>query len=280
MPVYADDATDLIESPDITDLVFITDDTIISDLEPIKSRLSAVDPDFIKSVESASPTQQLRMIRGYLAQKSFEYYDSKYTQLLQDASDSTGRTIKTENTDMGNEITRQSIWLDIGELDNGDLCYNLLERRACDYPTGFEEFRIDKDIGGTNQILNIHLDDKDANTHYEIVISLLYDDYNYESPGSTTQSFDNIVLRTIVTEYDYTKWYEWRNQEMADVRAGKYIPVPENEQPDSNSPFGRMSIKMDDSRQWKSNTIPSSRAHGRVRDYSQTSTYTTNNTNE
>ena len=263
MPVYADDSLDVIESTDTENLVFMLDDTLLTELKPIKEKLATIDSDFVSSVESVSPAQQVRMIRGYLAQKSFEYYDTKYTQMLKDASESTGRIIKTESHDMGNGMRQEYAWLDKGELDNENMCYNLLERRACDYPDGFEEFSIVKNIGGNIQSINISTDDIDSNTHYEISISL---SNNYENNNSE-QFLGSITLHVFIDEYEYDEWYAWRNQEMADIRAGKYIPVSENEQPDSNSPFGKLVIKMDESRKWESNNIPKSWVHGRVRSF-------------
>lgn len=263
MPVYADDSLGVIESTDTENLVFMLDDTLLTELKPIKEKLATIDSNFVSSVESVSPVQQVRMIRGYLAQKSFEYYDTKYTQMLKDASESTGRIIKTESHDMGNGMRQEYAWLDKGELDNENVCYNLLERRACDYPDGFEEFSIVKNIGGNIQSINISTDDIDSNTHYEISISL---SNNYENNNSE-QFLGSITLHVFIDEYEYDEWYAWRNQEMADIRAGKYIPVSENEQPDSNSPFGKLVIKMDESRKWESNNIPKSRVHGRVRSF-------------
>lgn len=273
LPVYADN-----DVGNTANLIFSTDPILETELDTIKNRLLAVDADFVASLESMPLTQQVRQIRGFLAQKSFEYYDKKYTQMLQDASNSTGRAIKTDTQDLINGMTREKLWLDRGELDNANLCYNTVERRACDYPDGFEDFDIEKDTGGTIQTLRIDMDDKESNTHYEIYISLTNTSDNYETTGMA-QQFDNIVLSTTVEEYNYDEWYAWRNQEMADVRAGKYIPVTENEKPAPNSPFSAAE-KIDNSREWKSIKLPNPRMHGRIRNYSQSSSYTPNNTNE
>ena len=273
LPVYADN-----DVGNTANLIFSTDPILETELDTIKNRLLAVDADFVASLESMPLTQQVRQIRGFLAHKSFEYYDKKYTQMLQDASNSTGRAIKTDTQDLINGMTREKLWLDRGELDNANLCYNTVERRACDYPDGFEDFDIEKDTGGTIQTLRIDMDDKESNTHYEIYISLTNTSDNYETTGMA-QQFDNIVLSTTVEEYNYDEWYAWRNQEMADVRAGKYIPVTENEKPAPNSPFSAAE-KIDNSREWKSIKLPNPRMHGRIRNYSQSSSYTPNNTNE
>ena len=273
LPVYADN-----DVGNTANLIFSTDPILETELDTIKNRLLAVDADFVASLESMPLTQQVRQIRGFLAQKTFEYYDKKYIQMLQDASNSTGRAIKTDTQDLINGMTREKLWLDRGELDNANLCYNTVERRACDYPDGFEDFDIEKDTGGTIQTLRIDMDDKESNTHYEIYISLTNTSDNYETTGMA-QQFDNIVLRTTVEEYNYDEWYAWRNQEMADVRAGKYIPVTENEKPAPNSPFSAAE-KIDNSREWKSIKLPNPRMHGRIRNYSQSSSYTPNNTNE
>lgn len=266
LPVYADNGVG-----NTANLIFSTDPILETELDTIKNRLLAVDADFVASLESMPLTQQVRQIRGFLAQKTFEYYDKKYTQMLQDASNSTGRVIKSETNDLTGGITWERIWLDNGELDNEDMCYNLLERRACDYPNGFEDFRIIKNIGGKIQSLDISMDDTASNTHYVISIDLTNDSDDWQH-NNISQSFDNITLSVLVDEYDYDKWYAWRNQEMADVRAGKYIPVSDNGQPDPNSPFYPLAIQMDDSREWKSNKLPTSRARGRIRNFSQSVT--------
>lgn len=266
LPVYADN-----DVGNTANLIFSTDPILETELDTIKNRLLAVDADFVASLESMPLTQQVRQIRGFLAQKSFEYYDKKYTQMLKDASNSTGRVIKSETNDLTGGITWERIWLDNGELDNEDMCYNLLERRACDYPNGFEDFRIIKNIGGKIQSLDISMDDTASNTHYVISIDLTNDSDDWQH-NNISQSFDNITLSVLVDEYDYDKWYAWRNQEMADVRAGKYIPVSDNGQPDPNSPFYPLAIQMDDSREWKSNKLPTSRARGRIRNFSQSVT--------
>ena len=266
LPVYANNGVG-----NTANLIFSTDPILETELDTIKNRLLAVDADFVASLESMPLTQQVRQIRGFLAQKTFEYYDKKYTQMLQDASNSTGRVIKSETNNLTGGITWERIWLDNGELDNEDMCYNLLERRACDYPNGFEEFRIIKNIGGKIQSLDISMDDTASNTHYVISIDLTNDSDDWQH-NNISQSFDNITLSVLVDEYDYDKWYAWRNQEMADVRAGKYIPVSDNGQPDPNSPFYPLAIQMDDSREWKSNKLPTSRARGRIRNFSQSVT--------
>ena len=272
MPCWANEAADLIAPNDTENLIFMTDDALLDELKPIKERLAMIDADFASYVESETPAQQVRLIRGYLAQKSFEYYDEKYNQMLDEASKSTGRIIKTETKDLGNGMYQESAWLDRGELDNEDKCYNLLERRACDYPERFEEFSVVKNIGGDIQNINIRMDDIDSNTHYEISIILASSASEYKD-DNLEQFMGSIFLNAIIDEYEYDEWYAWRNQEMADVRAGKYI-LDENEQVDPNSLFGGPMIQMDESREWESSNIPKSRARGRSRDFYEAYTHT------
>lgn len=53
-------------------------------------------------------------------------------------------TAITQNVDNkgGWETIGTEFWLDSGDLDDTEKCYNLLEQRACDYPAGFMEFII------------------------------------------------------------------------------------------------------------------------------------------
>lgn len=272
MPCCANEAADLIAPNDTENLIFMMNDALLAELKPIKERLAIMDADFVSYVESETPAQQVRLIRGWLAQKSFEYYDEKYNQMLDEASKSTGRIIKTETKDLGNGMYQESAWLDRGELDNEDKCYNLLERRACDYPDGFEEFSVVKNIGGGMQNIYASIDDIDSNTHYEILILLASSASEYKD-DNLEQFMGSIFLNATIDEYEYDEWYAWRNQEMADVRAGKYI-LDENEQVDPNSLFGGPMIQMDESREWESSNIPKSRAHGRSRDFYEAYTHT------
>lgn len=248
--VNAAETNDFIAKSDTENLIIMPDNMLQSELEPILARLNTIDPEFVHSLESLSPNQQLPRLRSYLAQKSFEYYDQKYTELLNEASKNTGRSIKTEKHDLNYGVKEENIWLDRGKLDDEDLCYNLLERRACDYPDGFEDFSITKTVSDTVSSLFVLIDDKNSNTHYSVKISLSSDN---------TYSEDEYFIEVSISEYTYDEWHAWRNQEMADIRAGKYIKVPDDEQSDPNSPFYSLSIKMNESRDWKSNLIPSER---------------------
>ena len=129
------------------------------------------------------------------------------------------------------------------KIDNMDVCYNLLERQACDYPDGFLEFSVTHNTREPQSLL-VQMDSPETNTHYSISIQLINDSTMAFSSELYAQ-YDNIRLSVMAEEYDYDDWYVWRNQEVADIRAGKYIPVSDGEQPDENSPFGAMAIKMD-----------------------------------
>ena len=102
LPVYADN-----DVGNTANLIFSTDPILETELDTIKNRLLAVDADFVASLESMPLTQQVSQIRGFLAQKSFEYYDKKYTQMLQDASNSTGRVV---GPGIGNRAESSNRW--------------------------------------------------------------------------------------------------------------------------------------------------------------------------
>lgn len=276
MPCCANEAADLIAANDTENLMFMTDDELLDELKPIKERLAIMDADFVSYVESETPAQQVRLIRGWLAQKSFEYYDEKYMQMLRDASQSTGRSIEHEVHNLKNGQVLEYIYLDYGDLYDSDKCHNLLARRACDWPENFEAFFITKNTGGNIQTLDVSMDDVAANIHYEISINLTNESNDYETDVGVYkeyQSYDNIILNPMVEEFDYDEWYEWQNQEKADIRAGKYIEVADaSESDDSNSPFGPIGIAMDESREWESNKLPGAHASGRMRNWSSVTT--------
>lgn len=249
------------------DAVFLADAEMQAQLDEIKEALTGRDYPFVQSLDALPIERQMRRVRGYLADKSFQYYKNKYMAMLQDMSELTGRAIKTQNTD-----GQENLWLDRGQLDNMDVCYNLLERQACDYPDGFLEFSVTHNTREPQSLL-VQMDSPETNTHYSISIQLTNDSTMAFSSELYAQ-YDDIRLRVMAEEYDYDDWYVWRNQEVADIRAGKYIPMPDGEQPDENSPFGAMAIKMDDSREWESNNLPSVRAKGRIQEYSASDTST------
>ena len=272
MPCCANESVDLIASNDTEKLIFMMDDALLAELKPIKERLAIMDADFVSYVESETPAQQVRLIRGYLAQKSFEYYDEKYNQMLDEASKSTGRIIKHEVHNLKNGQVLEYIYLDYGDLYDSDKCHNLLARRACDWPENFEAFFITKNTGGNIQTLYVSMDDVAANIHYAISINLTNESNDYDTDVGVYKeyrSYDKIILNTMVEEFEYDEWYEWQNQEKADIRAGKYIEVADaSESDDSNSPFGPIGIAMDESHEWESNKLPGVHASGRTRDWS------------
>ncbi len=222
-----------------------------SQLKPIKDRISNYDPAFSQQLEMMSDENQLIAIRTWLAEKSFDFYYDEYMRMMQNASEETGRQIKISSIirDVDNkggwENVGTEFWLDGGDLDDEEKCYNLLERRACDYPAGFMEFRIEF-IPGTE--LAVFMDKPEENVRYQITITL---------NKNETSSIKDYYLLFSGQKYKYDEFHAWRNQECADIRAGKYIPATDTDQPAPGSPFGDIAIKMDTSKQWKSQTLPS-----------------------
>ena len=231
--------------------MFASPNELNSQLGPIKERIYNYDPTFSQQLESMSDENQLIAVRTWLAEKSFDFYYYEYMRMMQNASQETGHQIKTtaitQNVDNkgGWETIGTEFWLDSGDLDDAEKCYNLLERRACDYPAGFMEFRI-KYIPDTE--IEIFMDKPEQNARYQITIIL---------NKNETSSIKDYYLLFSGQKYKYDEFHTWRNQERADIRAGKYIPATDADQPAPGSPFGDIAIKMDTSKQWKSQTSPS-----------------------
>ena len=252
IPAYANDTIDLIELEQNTDnQVVMTEEMLSTELESITSQIAPIDPNFIESLQGETVRQKIRSVRSYLAEKSFNYYFDKYMQMLRDASTTTGREIKSAKVE---KTGQTEWWLDRGELDDAEKCFNPLERVACDYPNGFTEFSIlytssTTDDAGELQTLSVTYDDITENQH--ITVSITLNTYYYKDNDNLDQSKTfNIYIATT----DYNKWYSWKNQEKADIRAGMLV-APE-EQSETNSTFGKKIYEMDTSRNWESNTIP------------------------
>lgn len=230
--------------------MFASSNELNSQFAPIKERIYNYDPTFAQQIESMSDENQLIAVRTWLAEKSFNFYYDEYMRMMQNASQETGRQIKTSavmqivDNKGGGKTIGTEFWLDAGELDDEEKCYNLLERRACDYPAGFTEFRI-KYV--PDEIIEVFLDKPEQNARYQIMIIL---------NKSETTTIKDYYLVFSGQKYKYDEFHAWRNQERADVRAGKYIPATDTDQPVAGSPFGDIAITMDTSKQWKSQTSP------------------------
>ena len=191
-------------------------------------------------------------VSSWLAEQSFRYYYEYYMDMMRAESEKTNREIMTHSTiiDMGSGATRYEYWLNRGELEDGDKCYNLLERRACDFPDGFTEFHISYCPDCQIRTLTVSFDKPDKNKSYFIDLSLSVDGEYDVTASNNSQGF---ILAAYKHIEKYDEVMKYRNQDVADIRAGKYIRDAET---------GR--IVMDTSKEWESQNLPGARIDGRV----------------
>ncbi len=208
------------------------------EVNTIIKKIASIDPEFDTTISSLPTEQQLQNIKTYLSNKLFSYYKDKYTKMLNEQSTSTGRKIKVSKN--GNEEIK---WLDRGELDS-EQCYNTTKGYACDYPYGFIDFEIVYRNNTSVKTLSVSYDVPENNKHYDIDIAVTTD--------KNTASF------TIYTQdLNYDEWQKWRNQEMADIRAGKYIKnVSSDSIEELNTNSRTLRLVTDDRKDWLSNQLP------------------------
>lgn len=247
------------------------------DIEEIRDFIQKEDPDFISQVSNMPVADQVPVMRGWLAKKMFYFYYDKYMAEIKEKSAQSGRDIKSETYPKDKSklrkkkqepytMTERYYWLDRGVLDDKKCDQDILKRRACDYPDGFEEY----EIGHTTIIGN------DDNGTIRIMESLMV--WKDDVAGNSTKSL-KFTLESVSTDKDkyseygftieaggatekYTDHHRWRNQEAADIRAGKYRKPTRQEQQEfrkryKNTAFaGRLFAIMDTSRKWLSSHIP------------------------
>ena len=234
----------------------IDEDEVAERLTPIKRYIATQDIKFAESLEKLSARAQVVVVRSWLAEQSMEYYFEYYMQRLRDESEKTGRKIKSyKDEDLG----RTSYWLDRGEHDDDEKCFNFEKRLACDYPDGFQDFSINYDTGDPYTSLYINYDLPDENKRYNKTISLYKDVYHDQN-----QTLADYTLRIFINEYNYDDYYKWLNQRAADVRAGMYVPTTYTGPADSPFAYSGTGWEMDTSKQWESQTSPGSFVIGTV----------------
>ncbi len=237
------------------------------DVQKIRNFIKNEDADFINQIANLNEEQQISLMRSWLAKRAFKFYSDKYLAEIRSKSEKTGRKIKIESqtSKMKTYNLRQVyIWLDRGALDEEQCQEDYVKRWACDYPDGFEEYRISyktivpKDNRDyTEKHLVIWKDDIATNSSKTLMISLKSVVVNI----AENSSYDFYISADMQTE-KYTDYHRWRNQEQADIRAGKYRKPTKQEQKEwkekyKDSPFGReLGTITDDSREWDSNWLP------------------------
>lgn len=267
LPLYnahaADDTPDIKTDITSSDLTIFDFTDIRARLEPIKLYIMTQDPEFAESLYNMSDVAQVAAVRSWLAEQSLEYYFEYYMQMLRDESEKTGRRIKKEDFKYV-DVDQVYYWLDRGELDNEEKCYNFEKRLACDYPDGFTNFSITYDKT-KEKTLRVDFDRPEQNKTYSIKISLTNDGITYDENASNTSSY---YLYIITEETDYDEYYKWQNQQRADIRAGMMIPI--KYEGDENSPFAYTGTgwTMDTSKQWASQKLPATKVRSETMDWS------------
>lgn len=231
-------------------------------LQKYREIIENEDPTFIQKISGLSEEKQIVQMRNYMAKKAFNYYYYKYMDELNQKSQKTGRQIKQERY-KGDEVVTVVWSLDRGDLDK-DKCkkngFNI-----CDYPDGFEEYEMSlTSYGNTrdseNFTVELIVSKDDVENNSSKVINIVLDANQYESAGDGEYMFDTrLLIDAICTTELYNDRQRWRNQETADVRAGKYRKPTKQEQAQwrakyKGAPFGdKLYIVTDESRTWQSN---------------------------
>lgn len=224
------------------------------EIQKIRDFIYNEDPDFINDISKLAESEQSSMMREWLAKKSFGYFYMKYMNDLKTQSNKTGRAIKTEIYSVYDGIGEERhYWLDRG-VDEKECYDDSNMRRACDYPDGFEEYYITHTIvrigNNYNEMLMITKDDVSADTSVFLDITLHAS--FVDGPWGKTS---NVSINATGNTEKYTDRQRFRNQEAADIRAGKYRKTTGEEQKRFNTGTRRLRSVMDDSREWKSNNL-------------------------
>lgn len=232
------------------------------DLEEIRDFIKSEDADFIAGISNMSDEDQISLMRSWLAKRTFKFYYDKYMSEIKTQSEKTGRVLKSQTYGSADGLIEQYYWLDRGDLDRPECKQNAVKRRACDYPDGFEEYEIlyqnssSKDESQAIHNLIIDKDDISANSRKVISVTLTISNINHYDSKKLSYS---VSVGGTAEKYD--EYHKWRNQEVADIRAGKFRKQTRKERKEwkskyKGSPFESVSVVADDSREWDSNWLP------------------------
>ncbi len=241
--------------------------------------------------KSAGESEQVQMIyyRNALAEHAFEDYRDYLIKELERKSQETGRKIIKEVDEcwdctkvakqirekLGCVNTRTYYRLDRGELDSekcvipDDLPFKDIvdweREHACFYPDGFEDWWIvvDEDMfcpgfGDRSAIsdVNAFFDSVSDDTHIVYSVTLVQ--------SGTKNDLERVDLHMDRKISVYSDWHNWRNQEIQDMRDGKYAYDPNCDFFGRKGPCIRGS---NDGRKWKSSAIPATSIYGRTMNF-------------
>ncbi len=240
---------------------------IRQELDELKKYVSGHNPELYKEISDLDENQQLIAIRSWLAVESFNWFYDKYMADIKQRAKETGRKLKKKtikNKDKNYKDTTYLYWLDRGNLDKKKCKQSMANHIACDFPDGYEEYYIQyrKTINKGESKYDISdmaiiRDDKKNDKSESIIIALQEDSENLNFVTNTASEHrvsQGILLSLTENIHSYTEYHAWRNQEAADIRAGKYIKLGEP----TLQPDGSMldHIGIDTSRTWKSDQFP------------------------
>lgn len=288
----------------VSEKVGILPNQKISDnFEQLKKDFAARYADKAKEIEKESEylseKQQMHLYYKYLAEMAFLDYKEYLLNELRKKSKETGRAIKQEtvNQDYNNLHKKAGCaiptdtyyWLDRGELDSEKCTIpkkikikNLAEeerKHSCFYPDNYEEFSIKI----SEERYCPELDD-DGRTLYNTVDGIFDSVENDASVsfsvslsgyGDNSGRMDGANLFIDQATYVYSDFHKWRNQEIQDIKDGKFVYDSQCDidisQKKRKKPRG--CIKMNgDASKWKSNSIPAWRGNSRIFEYSVSTT--------
>ena len=261
-------------------------DELRADYDALIEKVRAINPKIVDEIEKKAKSDEAKisMLRSYLARETFEYYKNKFMSDLKQRSRETGRKIRHEDFEtQENKVknTQTYYWLDRGDLDEKKCRKDGWQ--ICPYPDGFEDFSLT--IEETNQVnskkekrsgnasdmysIRFHKDVPSENYYLACTINL---DYASEAFNAyeVDDFYENSTLRVFCSTELYSEHHAWRNQEVADIVAGKYDIVSVEKLPEG-SPFGKVVYGTrfnENPTAWKSSVLPSSSASTAIFDYS------------
>lgn len=254
-----------------------TPNTKLQDLLKQAEKISPEIVQIINNNPDLSDEEKTLLLRSHLAEKAYEFYKVKFISDLRQRSQETGRQIKTfdhSGRDYDYDYTEYTYHLDRGKLDTPEC--NRDGWDVCYFPDGFEEFSIriqntsHKTDNNINTIETLYFFRDFPTQDERLTCSITF--ANNTSLGDTdskTPSTQNASIDVGCQTYKYTEYHTWRNNQVADVLAGGYDLVNEQELAPGN-PFGTKmySLRMNENpSQWKSSVHPGVHITGITADY-------------
>ena len=267
---------------------------LTSKTDTLIEKVRKLNPNIAEEIEKKanSDDEKISMMRSYLAHETFEYYKTKFISDLKQRSKETGRKIETDSLKKNGYVLedRKTYYLNRGKLDT-DKCKKD-GWVICDYPNGFEEYTLDileekilyskkEEQKGQSQIyksLILMKDNSIENYHLYCNLTIKYSSTSSEEDSNYYSFNEDVHLDIYCNTGKYDEQMKWRNQLVADTRAGKY-DITYIEKLPEGSPFGDYLYHTQNNKnpeKWESNKLPSSYSQGVSSTYTNTTTKTSN----